>query len=120
MYGDYLLRGEDELITLSGEALFAVNWGTEMIAGGFINVQQYVNGSFTNIGSWDMPSAVSISDGNFTGQLSAEGFSNYVYNSAIAGDFFGPTGEEIAGTWDLYKNNNFDGTAAGYFAAKRN
>lgn len=120
MYGDYYLRGESELIDLTGEALFAVNWGTEVISGGFINVQQYANGEITNLGNWDMPSAVSISDGNFTGKLSAEGFSNYVNNTTIAGDFFGPTGEEIAGTWDLYKNNNFNGTAAGYFAAKRN
>ena len=126
MYGNYKTGGN--VYALAGDAIFAVNWGTEQISGGFQNVVQAdTEGNLTTIGDFPMvdvsgnPHSVSISSGNFESGIQGPSFNAWsVGATSIAGDFFGPTGQEIGGVWDFYKNNDWNGTAVGYFAAKRN
>ena len=120
MAGLYSLTGESDWIVLAGDAFFAVNWGTQVVAGSFLDVTQTVNGTTTVLGNYEMPSAASIVNGSFEGDLTGPGFSSYVTNSEIHGSFFGPNAEELAGTFNFWKNNDYTGTAAGWFATKKN
>jgi hypothetical protein len=117
--------------TLVGNASLNVNFSTNAASGSFTNMQATAIGSSTpapwndislsgNLSKTTGPGAAAFVDGSTTtpGNSGAAGFS-IAAHGVFHGALYGPTGQEVGGTWTLSETGGGGKAAIGTFGAKQ-
>ena len=114
--------------TLQGDASFDVNFASNTTTGSFTNMKAQAPGSSTttpwNSISWNGTltrgtNAVTFdSQASTTANTGPAGFSGNAFG-AVHGAFYGPTAQEVGGTWFLSENGGGGKAAFGTFGAKQ-